>query len=64
MKIKELKEKKISDLLKMVDEKREELKNFVFGTSGSKSKNTKFGRTLKKEVAQILTVINEIKKIK
>lgn len=59
--MKELKDKKIEDLKKMVAEKREALRSFRFGISGSKVKNVKEGRNIKKETARILTEINSRK---
>jgi ribosomal protein L29 len=45
------------DLLKSLYEKREELRNFRFGTTGSKTTNTKEGHNLRKDIARILTEI-------
>lgn len=58
MKIKEIKSKTNQDLSKILTEKREALRVFRFGTSGSKTKNVKEGRELKKDIARILTVLN------
>lgn len=49
------------DLQKTLTEKREKLLNVRFSVSGSRSKKTSEVRTLKKEVAQILTILNETK---
>lgn len=49
------------DLQKTLTEKREKLLNVRFSVSGSRSKKTTEVRTLKKEVAQILTILNETK---
>ncbi len=57
MKIKEIKSKTVSDLTKMLSEKRETLRLFRFGTSGAKTKNVKEGRELKKDIARIMTVL-------
>ena len=57
MKIKEIKTKTVPDLTKMLSEKREALRLFRFGTSGSKTKNVKEGRELKKDIARIMTVL-------
>jgi len=51
----EYKNKKAEDLTKLLDEKREALRMFRFGISGSKVKNMKEGKTLRREVARILT---------
>jgi ribosomal protein L29 len=58
MKIKEIKTKTSQDLTKLLTEKREALRVFRFGTSGSKTKNVKEGRELRKDIARILTVLN------
>ena len=57
MKIKEIKSKTVSDLTKMLSEKRETLRLFRFGTSGAKTKNVKEGRELKRDIARIMTVL-------
>jgi len=51
----EKKIKKESDLQKELAEKRKSLREFRFGVSGSKVKNIKEARNLKKEIARILT---------
>ncbi len=60
MKAKDLRTKKIDDLLKLKVEKEKELRDFVYGASGSKSKNTKLGKTIKKDIARILTITKEL----
>ncbi len=52
----EYKNKTKEDLLKTLTEKRLALRNFRFGISGSKVRNVKEGRELKKDIARILTV--------
>jgi ribosomal protein L29 len=49
------------DLVKTLFEKREALRQFRFGTSGSKTRNVKEGRNLRREIARILTEINKRK---
>ncbi|KKQ34329.1 MAG: hypothetical protein US50_C0052G0010 [Candidatus Nomurabacteria bacterium GW2011_GWB1_37_5] len=49
---------KIEDLNKELEEKRMKLKNFRFSLSGGKTKNIKEGHEIKKEIARILTAIN------
>lgn len=49
------------DLQKALKEKREKLLNTRFSISGSRSRKTSEIRTLKKEVAQILTILNATK---
>ena len=48
----------VEDLAKMVADKREALRVFRFGTSGSRSRNVKEGRNLRLEIAQILTALS------
>ncbi len=54
----EYKGKNEKDLAKSLKEKREALKNFHFNLSGSKVRNVKEGRAIRKEVARILTEMN------
>lgn len=56
--MKDLKNKNKEELQKLLDEKKEALQNFRFNISGSKQKNVKAGRDLRKEIAQILTEAN------
>ncbi len=51
----EKKIKKESDLQKELADKRKSLREFRFGVSGSKVKNIKEARNLRKEIARILT---------
>lgn len=53
----ELKSKKIEDLTKLLAEKREAIRMFRFGISGSKVKNLKEGANLRKDIARIMTEI-------
>ncbi len=62
MNIKDLRKKTEGELNKELSEKVAALSNFRFGTSGSKTKNVKAGKNLKIEIAQILTILNEMKK--
>ncbi|HVV15146.1 MAG TPA: 50S ribosomal protein L29 [Candidatus Paceibacterota bacterium] len=43
------------DLLKIVADKREELRGLRFSASGSKNRNVKLARTLRKDVARAMT---------
>ncbi|KKW25027.1 MAG: hypothetical protein UY70_C0031G0016 [Candidatus Kaiserbacteria bacterium GW2011_GWB1_52_6] len=45
----------VDDLQKLLVDKRERLRVFRFGGAGSRSRNVREGRTLRKEIAQILT---------
>ena len=62
MNIKDLRKKTVGELDKELSDKGTALSNFKFGTAGSKSKNVKAGRNLKREIAQINTILNEMKK--
>jgi len=53
--------KKESDLHKELAEKRKSLRKFRFEVSGSKVKNIKEARNLKKGIARILTELNSRK---
>ncbi|MEK7558599.1 MAG: 50S ribosomal protein L29 [Patescibacteria group bacterium] len=53
----EFKEKKTDDLIKLLGEKKESFRMFRFGISGSKVKNVKEGKGLRREIAQIMTEI-------
>jgi len=53
------KNKKEKELQQMLLEKRNELRNFRFKITKGKTKNVKVGRELKREMARILTKINE-----
>ena len=59
MKIKDIINKTPADLNKLVSEKREALRVFRFGAAGAKTKNVKEGRTIRKEIAQILTILGQ-----
>ncbi len=53
-----LKEKKIEELTKDLGMHREELRGLRFNVAGSKVRNVKQSKTLRKEIARILTEIN------
>lgn len=53
----ELVEKNETDLRKLLTEKREALRVFRFGVAGGKTKNVKEGKTLRREIAQVLTAL-------
>ncbi len=57
-KISAIKGKSSKDLIKTLNEKREELRKFRFGISGSKTRNVKEGRNTRMEVAKVLTELN------
>jgi ribosomal protein L29 len=60
MDLKDLRKKNKGEISKMVDEKKAALSNFKFGVIGGKTKNVKEGKNLRKEIAQLLTVVKEI----
>jgi len=56
-----LKTKKDTDLNKELANKKRLLREFRFGVAGSKIKNIKEARNLRKEIARILTEMNSRK---
>lgn len=54
----EYKDKNLKELLKTLEQKRSILRGFRFSVSGSKTRNVKEGRDLRKEIAKILTEVN------
>ena len=62
IKAKELRSRSIDDLEKMLKDERARLRDLNFKLAGSQIKNTsEFGKS-KRNIAILLTVINEIKK--
>ncbi|MFH0755165.1 MAG: 50S ribosomal protein L29 [bacterium] len=59
MKTKILREKTSEELDKELLEKAIALNDFKFKTSGSKIKNVKIKKNLKRDIAQIFTILNE-----
>ena len=49
------------DLMKEVAEKREALRVFRFGEMGSRTRNVREGRTLRRDIARILTELHSRK---
>lgn len=45
------------ELTKLVETKREELRALLFAVAGSRNRNVKQGRTLRKEIARALTLL-------
>ncbi len=61
MKIKELKElkmKKADELVKLVSEKKIELTKLMGRVSTAKEKNLKKGKMIRRDIAQILTILS------
>ncbi len=59
--MKELNKKSPKELETTLKEKRGALRNFRFQTSGSNAKNVKAGLALRKDIARILTLLNNKK---
>ena len=57
--MKELIKKTEKELKALMIEKKEALRVFRFAMSGGKVKNLKEGAKLKKEIAQIMTILNK-----
>lgn len=57
--MKDLKKKSVKDLEKTLTEKREELRSFRFASAGSRTRNVREGRNTRKEIAHILTELNQ-----
>jgi len=55
----DLSKKNGTDLEKMTVEKREELRVFRFGSAGSRTRNVRLGRTLKRDIARIKTEVRK-----
>jgi ribosomal protein L29 len=60
----EISRKNLKDLELEAAEKRLAIKNFRFSMSGSKSKNVREGRNLRRSLARVLTEINSMKTAK
>lgn len=56
--MKDIRGKSEKDLHKMLRDKQEALRVFRFSISGSKARNLKEGRNLRREVAQVMTELN------
>ena len=56
--MKDLKEKNKNDLMKILREKQEALRAFRFGIAGSKMRNVREGRAIRKEIARIQTELS------
>ena len=54
----DIKGKTKKELLKLLAEKKTALQSFRLGNSGSKTKNVKEGRNIRKDIARILTVVD------
>lgn len=62
MKIRDLREKTKIELDDLLNEKRDALRKFRFEMGHGKTKNTKEGRELKRDIARVITLMKESKK--
>jgi ribosomal protein L29 len=58
----ELQKKSDKELLVVLEEKRKSLWKFHFGVSGSKVRNVKEGRVLRRDIARVLTALSAQKR--
>ncbi len=58
--MKEFKNKTKKELTAILTEKRVALQTFRFNVAGSNARNVKEGKAFKKEIAQILTLLNSV----
>lgn len=63
MKKEDFKNRNAQDLTDILKEKRNLLRDFRFRVARGRAKNTKEGRDLKKQIAQILTEINKLEAV-
>jgi large subunit ribosomal protein L29 len=60
MKAKELRNKKPNELLELLAQSKKKLQELNFSLKSGKVKNVKAVRELKKDIARILTILNEM----
>ena len=58
----QLQKKGEKELLELLEEKRKGLWKFHFGASGSKVRNVKEGKTLRRDIARVLTALGAQKR--
>ncbi len=63
MKFKEIKNKPVADLNRLLTEKKEALRVFRFGSAGAKTKNVKEGRGVRKDIARIMTELANVHRV-
>ena len=56
---KQIREKKSEERVKLLAEKREELRSARFATAGAQNRNTKHIASVRKEIARVLTIETE-----
>jgi len=54
----EYKNKTEKEIVKLLNDKREALKNYRFAISGSKTRNVREGRNTRKEIARLMTELS------
>ena len=54
----DFKKHSVEDLQKEIAEKRESLRSFRFGEAGSRTRNVRSGRTLRREIARMETELS------
>lgn len=54
----DIKKKTNTDLQKLLNEKRDELRQFRFNSAGARTRNVKEGQNARKQIARILTELN------
>lgn len=54
----DIKNQSVEDLKKAIAEKRAALRTFRFGGAGSRTRDVREGRNLRKEIARLLTELN------
>ncbi len=57
----EYKNKTEKEIIKLLNEKKEVLRNLRFAISGSKTRNVREGRSTRKEIARLMTEMNSRK---
>jgi ribosomal protein L29 len=61
MKMKDIKNKNSKELNTLLSEKQAALQKFRFGIAGSSVRNVREGRGLRKDIAQVRTVLSALK---
>lgn len=57
----DIKKETVENLHKEIADKRESLRSFRFGEAGSRTRNVREGRNLRKDIARMLTELNSRK---
>ncbi len=59
-KAEELRKKSPENIKKLIASKRQDLQKFYFNLAGSRAKNVKEGRNIRKDIARLHTITREI----